>query len=678
METTNGVLLNKHIDFTTEFKHRDEFLGPRSQKFHIILPDGKEKWDFRNLLTLLNELNLNIGECRYVKDFKRYCSFTFFADDFIKLIIHVDENLTPSVEASLEFIFLYMKLINEDILTDRATQNRKYKVPRKKTMTRFGMHWKLQYISSCAILNSYPMGFYNKDSFSKPFRWFVKRIFYPSFPFPLKKNFDNSFMFDYEQFWIKRKYKEALVNSSQDFMDSIVGFLNLTLTKYHEKDNLPTMKINNELYTILDGIYISPFVLSLFKKREDLIHGLLMDTTWKIINKFVTSILMISIRNVGFPIAYAFGPAEDKVLYEKFIKQFKDLFDIDLKGYIVQSDQGSALKSVCDAFKNHIACLRHFLVSLKAKPFSFQIGQIIKCKCIKDLNAILMQYSEDFAKIEDPSLKKQLDQTLEKIGMIYKNGVLVIANQNKWEKVSMIERIKMSMPSTTNSLEATHGHLNDETPRRNDFWSSLYRLAKSLLNNDFNLNEKIKHSYNNQIRKTRNREKRLPKEEMEKEIRFYATTENACQCGETALLSSMLHIDIPCSHRLHLGAHVPELPDIDLKLVPCTNECVFRYTIVNRDPPDTSADHINWLKNNAVATIKRYSHYKHKTEISKFVDDKFNIGTEFVNEKPLGYYSLVNDGIIHFHKIQNQKEYEKQLLKEDDMHITSSDATDSD
>ena len=42
MEKTNGVLLNKHIDFTTEFKHRDEFLGPRSQKFHIILPDGKE------------------------------------------------------------------------------------------------------------------------------------------------------------------------------------------------------------------------------------------------------------------------------------------------------------------------------------------------------------------------------------------------------------------------------------------------------------------------------------------------------------------------------------------------------------------------------------------------------------------------------------------------------------
>ena len=566
----------------------------------------------------------------------------------------------------------------ENILTDRGSQNRKYKVPRLKTMTRFSMHWKLRFVSSCAILFSYPMGFYDKDSFSKSFRWFIKRIFYPTFPFQMKKNFTNSFMFDYEQFWIRRKVKETLINSLQDFTQSTSGFLNLTLAKYNERDNLPKIKVNNEFYTILDGIYISPFVLSLFKEREDVIHGLLMDTTWKIINKFVTSILMVSICNVGFPIAYAFGPAEDKLLYEKFITQFKDLFSIDLKRYIVESDQGSALKSVCDDFKAHIACLRHFLVSLKSKPFSYQVGQIIKCKCKKDSKKLLKQYSEDFAKIDDTSLKKQLEQALGKIGMCYNNGVLFITDQKRWEKVSMLERIKMKMPSTTNALESTHGHLNSLTPRRNEFWSSLYRITTSLLNNDFKLNEKIRSSYNNQIRKTRNREKQLPKERMDAEMRFYKTTKDTCKCGETSLLSSMLNIDIPCSHRIHFGAQFPELPKIDLKLVPCTKECVFKYSIINRDPPNSDANHINWLKNNAITAIKRYSHYKHKSEISKFVDEKFTIGEEFVNGKPVEYYSLVNDGILHFYKIQTQKDYEKQVLAEDNKKEQSSDVTNSD
>lgn len=36
------------------------------------------------------------------------------------------------------------------------------------------------------------------------------------------------------------------------------------------------------------------------------------------------------------------------------------------------------------------------------------------------------------------------------------------------------------MSSTKNSLEFLHGHLNKKTPRNNEFWSSLSRLAQSL------------------------------------------------------------------------------------------------------------------------------------------------------------------------------------------------------
>ena len=107
---------------------------------------------------------------------------------------------------------------------------------------------------------------------------------------------------------------------------------------YREKDDLPTINIDGNKYTIIDGIYISPLIESLFNEHEELIDGLLMDTTWKVINKYVTSILMVTIRNVGVPIAFTFGSAEDKKLYNTFIKQFQTLFNINLKRFIVESD----------------------------------------------------------------------------------------------------------------------------------------------------------------------------------------------------------------------------------------------------------------------------------------------------------------------------------------------------
>ena len=89
-------------------------------------------------------------------------------------------------------------------------------------------------------------------------------------------------------------------------------------------------------------------------------------------------------------------------------------FGIDLKKFIVIIDQGSALKAIYDKFKEHIACLRHFLVSLKSHPFSYQVGQIISCRCTKDLDALLTEYAKSFVKITDDSTKKTIDKNSRK------------------------------------------------------------------------------------------------------------------------------------------------------------------------------------------------------------------------------------------------------------------------
>jgi hypothetical protein len=52
-----------------------------------------------------------------------------------------------------------------------------------------------------------------------------------------------------------------------------------------------------------------------------------------------------------------------------------ELFNIDITGYRVVSDQGSPLPTVCGLHeKPQFLCLRHFLVSLKRKMSSQKAG----------------------------------------------------------------------------------------------------------------------------------------------------------------------------------------------------------------------------------------------------------------------------------------------------------------
>ena len=283
--------------------------------------------------------------------------------------------------------------------------------------------------------------------------------------------------------------------------------------------------------------------------------------------------------------------------------------------------------------------------------------KIMACRCVKDLDALLCQYANDFSKIKEEQAKKQLNKTLSKIGMTFENGVLSINNENRWKRVSMIERVKMKMPSTTNTLEATHGHLNAATPRKNDFWSSMNRITTSLLKKDFHMDGRIKNVYNNEKRRVSNRVKMVSREIFEKELDFYKPKIEECTCGETALVSSMLRLDIPCSHRVFLGAKFPELPKINLILTPSMKGCKFKYTLIDRELPIRETAHLNWLKKSAVEVIKRYSHFKHRSMINSFVEDNFKIGTSFVNGKPVEFYSLVHEGIFHFDNLRKVKEH---------------------
>ena len=359
----NELPVSEYFDFTTQHKKEADYMGKNANRYHKIFPEGKDSWNFRLLATFINEFELEPGDCRSYNDkTKNYCYFSFYFinDEDIRIIIRIYNDCSINVEASIEFIFAYMDSSMKEIETDTGSQGRKYSYPRKCKMMRFVRHMRMTSPCSSAILKVLPIGFFQKELFSRACRWFLKRITLPSFPLHIKKNFDTSFIYDYEKNWLKRKDREVKVDSLKAFINQTIGFLHLTITQFVEKDDMHTITIDGKSYTIIDGIYISPFVVSLFNNNDELIDGLIMDTTWKVVSKYVTSILMICVRNVGLPIAFTFGAAEDKKLYNNFVEMFNVEFGIDLKKFIVISDQGSALKAICDEFKEHIACLRHF------------------------------------------------------------------------------------------------------------------------------------------------------------------------------------------------------------------------------------------------------------------------------------------------------------------------------
>jgi hypothetical protein len=212
-------------------------------------------------------------------------------------------------------------------------------------------------------------------------------------------------------------------------------------------------------------------------QNRELIDGLLLDATFKIIPNAVALIMNLSICNVGVPVALAFGPVEDINFYETFHRVFMPLFEIDLRGYRVVCDQGSALHAVCERHdRPQFFCLRHVLVNLKRKLFSEEVGNLVRCGVQGDYNGLCEAYTHISAAAEG-SDTHQLFRTLAKVGLAFESGEIRQSAPDLWESVSMMTRVMRRLPSTSKALESAHGHANEDTPRRNALLASIQRVG---------------------------------------------------------------------------------------------------------------------------------------------------------------------------------------------------------
>jgi hypothetical protein len=226
----------------------------------------------------------------------------------------------------------------------------------------------------------------------------------------------------------KRRSKSIAIY--QNFRAPNHGYLGFTVSDWEQSDTARFEAItwDGKHCSIVKGIYVAPFAYSLLRDSEDLVAGILMDTTWQIIRLPEASILTGVTGNVGIPMALSFGPAENTELYKAFYLTFRNLFDLDLSTYIVEPDQGSALRSLYARYHNlHLVCLRHLLVRLGRKPFSWEISNLVRHRCRVDFDRLTERYEALFVTMkapEDGIPKKSLG----KVGLAFSDEKLEAGN----------------------------------------------------------------------------------------------------------------------------------------------------------------------------------------------------------------------------------------------------------
>lgn len=150
------------------------------------------------------------------------------------------------------------------------------------------------------------------------------------------------------------------------------------------------------------------------------------------------------------------------------------------------------------------------------------------------------------------------DKALKKDGLKFDNKLMQIDDEPLWKSVSMMNRIQSKMPSTTISLESFHRQINQQIPRRNNFWKAFHKLVMHFYRKAQNNQEAINHNYLYEKRTTLRHRFHLCEERIKQQISEYKTTITSCQCGGNKCLSAIMNIDFPCANRIYTGAEFPE------------------------------------------------------------------------------------------------------------------------
>ena len=608
---------------------------------NIVIKPKEFEWSFSSLAVFINELdgwlmdNKNGFRRRTRSNGEPYYFFSFYLCGNPKNVINLNIDSKIIVKASKIWLNTW-----NDVETKPPKIQKTYSVYITKPGTR-------------ALLRSISLFYYSKTDFSHLLHTFVA-----SFVKNTTLGFDEDKMpiFNLYQSFHDNNYYES--TTLKKIQESCEGYLRLYfITNNNTRKHLDSCMYDEKRYFILKGIYFTPFCCELVKNT--LVQGMMLDTTWSVLKNYVVSIPTVIIRNVGLPIGFSFSLVEDFSIYDDFFKVFADVYGYPIPAFIrtIESDQGSALQSaVKEQGMNHLSCLRHKLVSLGRGKFSSQVGNLLSAACEKDYNSLKKIYEESWSTITDEEELEVLNQLLNKVGLQFDKVEITYFDEDMWKQVSMIHRPDYQMPSCTNQLESSHGHLNSLVPRRNELFSSLKRLIDEIVKKNKNFEKNFYHNYTRYKSKISRIVKNTPKQIIRSEIQHYSTNleTNECQCGESKLMSAMLGINLPCSHLYFLKNEFPEVHAPPLQLINSTNgELFFEHDITETKKITLNLDYFEKIRRHAYKMIKKYSHNQNKKEITSFVNDNLKFDqtpSEFILGYPIEIFEVIDKGILKFFK----------------------------
>jgi hypothetical protein len=77
-------------------------------------------------------------------------------------------------------------------------------------------------------------------------------------------------------------------------------------------------------------------------------------------------------------------------------------------------------------------------MSLKRKEFSYQVGNLVKCRTEDEFRCLKEAYEVEFRGVTESDRLRQLERTLAKAGLIYCDGEILIKDDGvRWNAVSM-------------------------------------------------------------------------------------------------------------------------------------------------------------------------------------------------------------------------------------------------
>ena len=198
------------------------------------------------------------------------------------------------------------------------------------------------------------------------------------------------------------------------FKNITEGCLHLLLAEYNNTTKkLDKIDIQSKSYYVMSGTFLNPYASSIV--RETRAAGLLLDTTWKLMQHYVVSIPTVVINNVGLPLGFSFGLIEDSEIFNSFFNYFEKNYNFKITNYlnVCESDQGTGLrKAVKEQGMTHLKYLRHMLVNIGKKRFSEQIGNLISVSSNKDFEELKKLHTDLWLEITDEKLISNLEINL--------------------------------------------------------------------------------------------------------------------------------------------------------------------------------------------------------------------------------------------------------------------------